>query len=97
VSARDPEPCDGLTGEHTGPVRFYRTGWKCNTHSAWGEAGLPEPKPGPGLPSDLPLSPISASRIHDERAIATGKRRSSPHAYRAAQAAETNRKEKPST
>jgi hypothetical protein len=32
-------------------------------------------------------SPLSDSRIHDQRAIASGKRRSSPTTYRAAQAA----------
>jgi hypothetical protein len=32
-------------------------------------------------------SPLSDSRVHDARAIASGKRRSSPNAYRAAQAA----------
>lgn len=43
MSARATEPCDGLTGAHAGPVRFYRTGWKCNAHSPWAEAGQPEP------------------------------------------------------
>ncbi|UUU21684.1 hypothetical protein [Streptomyces sp. DSM 40750] len=96
MSARDPEPCDGLTGDHTGPVRFYRTGWKCNTHSPWAEAGLDEPQPGYGHPSALPLSPLAASSVFDEKAIASGRRRSSPHTYRAAQAAVNHRKE-PST
>lgn len=89
MSARDPEPCDGLTGEHEGPVRFYRTGWKCNAHSAWAEAGQDEPKPGPGMPAGAwtTPSPISDSAVFDDRAIASGKRRSNPQAYRAAQAA----------
>jgi hypothetical protein len=88
MSARDPEPCDGLTGEHTGPERFYRTGWKCPAHSPWAEAGLPEPRPGYGRPpTSLPPSPLAASAVFDDRAIASGKRRSSPEAYRAAQAA----------
>ena len=89
MSARSPEPCDGLTGEHAGPVRFYRTGWKCPAHSPWAEAGQPEPQPGPGLPAGAwtTPSPISDSRVHDARAIASGKRRSSPEAYRAAQEA----------
>jgi hypothetical protein len=38
-------------------------------------------------------SPISDSRVHDARAIASGKRRSSPEAYRAAQAAVGHRPE----
>ncbi|WP_060886213.1 hypothetical protein [Streptomyces caniscabiei] len=95
MSARDPEPCD-IPAEHEGPVRFYRTGWRCNAHSPWAEAGLPEPQPGYGQPGELPLSLLTASHVHDERAIASGKRRSAPHTYRAAQAAVNNRKE-PST
>lgn len=88
MSARDPEPCDGVNGEHTGTVRFYRTGWKCPAHSPWAEAGLPEPLPGPGLPHGARIpAPMSASALIDDRAIASGKRRSSPEAYRAAQAA----------
>lgn len=85
-SARVPEPCDGLTGDHDGPVRFYRTGWKCNTHSPWAEAGQDEPKPGYGqTPKSLPPSPLAASAVFDNQAIAKSKRRSSPEAYRAAQ------------
>jgi hypothetical protein len=89
MSARASKPCDGMTGEHTGPVRFYRTGWKCNAHSPWAEQGLPEPQPGPGTPAGAwtTPSPLSDSRVHDARAIASGKRRSNPQAYRAAQAA----------
>jgi hypothetical protein len=88
MSARIPEPCDGLTGEHTGPVRFFLTGWKCPAHSPWAEAGLPEPMPGPGLPHGARIpAPLSASALIDDRAAASGKRRSSPEAYRAAQAA----------
>jgi hypothetical protein len=89
VSARTPEPCEGIRGDHVGPVRFYRTGWRCNTHSPWAEAGQPEPKPSAGpLPGAWTTpSPISDSRVHDARAIASGKRRSNPQTYRAAQAA----------
>ncbi|MFE9448356.1 hypothetical protein [Streptomyces sp. NPDC006739] len=89
MSARVPEPCGGLTGAHDGPVRFYRTGWKCNAHSPWAEAGQDEPQPGPGMPAAAwtTPSPQSASAVFDNRAIASGKRRSSPAAYRAARAA----------
>lgn len=94
MSARDPEPCDGQTGEHTGPVRFYLTGWKCPAHSPWALAGLPEPQPGYGRPAhELPQSPLATSAVFDEKAVASGKRRSTPHTYRAAQAAENHRKE----
>ncbi|MCX5522251.1 hypothetical protein OG342_05130 [Streptomyces bobili] len=95
MSARVPEPCDGLTGDHDGRVRFYLTGWKCDIHAPWALAGLAEPTPGPGLPAAAwtTPSPLSDSRVHDARAIASGKRRSNPAAYRAAQAA--TRKDQP--
>ena len=32
MSARTPEPCDVPRGEHEGPVRFYRVGWRCQVH-----------------------------------------------------------------
>jgi hypothetical protein len=87
MSSRIPEPCDATRGPHGGEVRFYITGWKCDAHAPWALAGLRRPEPRPGLPADLPLSPISDSRVHDARAIASGKRRSNPAAYRAAQSA----------
>lgn len=68
-------------------ARLYPCGWRCDRHTPNAIRGLPEAPPGPGSPADLPLSPISDSRVHDARAIASGKRRSSPQAYRAAQAA----------
>ncbi|WP_128378507.1 hypothetical protein [Streptomyces cavernae] len=60
--------------------------------------GLPEPQPGPGWPARAwtTPSPINDSRVHDQRAIASGKRRSRPHTYRAAQAATSPRREDPS-
>ncbi|WP_262038630.1 hypothetical protein [Streptomyces sp. Isolate_219] len=83
-----PRPCESL-GEHVGHVRPYASGWRCSAHSPWALAGQPEPQPGPGWLSDAwsTPSPQSASRVHDAQAIASGKRRSSPTAYRAAQAA----------
>lgn len=94
MTAREPQPCE-IPGEHQGRVRFYITGWRCSTHSPWAAKGLPEPKPGPGIPPGAwtTPSPISDSRVHDARAIASGKRRSSPQAYRAAQAAVGHRPE----
>lgn len=68
-------------------VHLYLTGLCCPAHTPNALKGLPEAPPGPGLPAGLPLSPISGSRVHDARAIASGKRRSSPQAYRSAQAA----------
>jgi hypothetical protein len=84
----DPRPCEAV-GEHTGQVRPYPCGRRCSAHAPWALAGQPEPQPGPGWPSDAwsTPSPQSSSRVHDARAIASGKRRSSPTTYRAAQAA----------
>ncbi|MFG2400726.1 hypothetical protein [Streptomyces lydicus] len=81
-------PC-GALGEHTGPIRPYACGRRCSAHAPWALAGPPEPQPGPGWPADAwdTPSPQSASRVHDAQAIASGKRRSNPAAYRAAQAA----------
>jgi hypothetical protein len=68
-------------------VRFYLTGWCCPDHTPRALQGLDEIEPGTGIPpGDLPLSPISASRVHDTRAVASGKRRSTPAAYQAAKA-----------
>lgn len=88
MSSRTPQPCE-IPGEHTGRVRLYITGWRCSTHSPWAEKNLPEPQPGPGLPAGAwsTPSPISDSRVADARAVASGKRRSHPAAFRAAQAA----------
>lgn len=87
--SRAPQPCEIPAAEHEGRVRLYAAGWRCSAHSPWAEKGLPEPQPGPGLPAGAwsTPSPISDSRVHDARAIASGKRRSNPAAYRAAQAA----------
>jgi hypothetical protein len=76
-------------------VRPYRTGPRCPLHTPAALAGRPEPQPGPGWPEGAwsTPSPLSASRVHDDRAIASGKRRSSPEAYRAAQAAVNHRTE----
>jgi hypothetical protein len=76
-------------------VRFYLTGWCCPLHTPRALQGLDEIEPGPGLPAGAwsTPSPISDSRVHDTRAIASGKRRSTPTAYRAAQAAVDHRKD----
>lgn len=94
MSSSEPEPCDVPNGDHEGRLRFYANGWKCDTHSPWADRGMAEPQPGYGAsPRDLPPSPIADSAVFDQHAIASGKRRSSPQAYRAAQAATANRKE----
>jgi hypothetical protein len=46
--SRTPQPCDVPTGEHsTAPARLYPCGWRCDRHSPWARAGLPEPSPRP--------------------------------------------------
>lgn len=77
-------------GSHCGrPGRPYAVGPRCPEHTPAAQAGRPEPQPGPGYtPQRLP-TPQSASALADARAIASGKRRSSPTQYRLAQAATT--------
>lgn len=89
MSAGTPGPCDVPADGHNGDVRFYVNGWKCDTHSPWAMKALPKPQPGPGAPAGAwtTPSPINDSRVHDARAVASGKRRSTPQTYRAAQAA----------
>ncbi|GAB2731529.1 hypothetical protein [Streptomyces bullii] len=73
----------------TDDVREYLTGLRCPAHTPNALKGLPEVPPGPGMPASAwtTPSPLNDSRVHDARAIASGKRRSNPQAYRAAQAA----------
>lgn len=78
-------------------VRPYLTGLCCPAHTPNALRGLPEPPPGPGLPAAAwaTPSPISDSRVTDDRAVASGKRRSNPAAYRAAQSAVAVQKGRP--
>jgi hypothetical protein len=75
-------------------VRFYVTGHCCPLHTPSALAGKPEPQPGPGWPAGAWTTPTpnAMAALIDERAIASGRRRSSPQAYRAAQAAVAERK-----
>lgn len=70
-------------------VRPYLTGPRCPAHTPNALRGLPEVPAGPGMPAAAwsTPSPLSDSAVFDARAIASGKRRSNPQAYRAAQAA----------
>jgi hypothetical protein len=79
----------------TDDVRPYLTGMCCPAHTPAALAGRPEPQPGPGLPAGAwtTPSPQSASAVFDDRAIASGRRRSNPQAYKAAQAAVDHRKD----
>lgn len=76
-------------------ARLYPNGWWCALHSPRALLGLPEFPPGPGWPAGEGTRPslISESHVHDDRAIASGKRRATPAAYRAAQAAVDHRTE----
>ena len=78
------------------PTRAYLPGPRCQSHTPAAVAGRPEARPDPaatmtglreaaGLPATPPPLPQSASRVVDDRAVASGKRRSSPAAYREAQ------------
>ncbi|MGV9271484.1 hypothetical protein ACWDRR_43360 [Kitasatospora sp. NPDC003701] len=75
-------------GGHCGrPARPYACGPRCPAHTPAALAGRPEPTPGPGYtPQRLP-TPQSASALVDARAVAAGKRRSTPQTYRLARAA----------
>jgi hypothetical protein len=75
-------------------VRLHLTGLCCPLHTPNALKGLPEAPPGPGWPAAAwtTLSPLSASALLDERAVASGRRRSSPHVYAAAKGAEAERK-----
>jgi hypothetical protein len=87
----------GAEGRYCGAsgARRYVNSVACPAHTPNALKGLPEVPPGPGLPSGAwsTPSPLADSRVHDARAIASGKRRSNPNAYRAAQAAVDHRKE----
>ncbi|MGW2937641.1 hypothetical protein ACWDA7_38855 [Streptomyces sp. NPDC001156] len=76
-------------------VREYLSGLCCPLHTPAALRGLPEPEPGPGMPAGAwtTPSPLSDSRVHDARAVASGKRRANPREYRAAQAAVGQRPE----
>lgn len=73
----------------TDDVRAFLVGPRCPAHTPRALQGLDEIPPGPGLPAGAwsTPSPQSASAVFDNRAIASGKRRSSPEAYRTARAA----------
>lgn len=83
---------DGPAGRYchaTDNVRQYLTGPRCPRHTPARLAGRPEAPDGPGWPAGAwtAPSPLGTSALLDNRAKASGKRRSSPHEYRAAQAA----------
>ena len=80
--------CDHRDGSSicgTEGARAYLPGMRCPAHTPAALAGHPEPgRTATSLPKMAPL-PQSASRVNDDRAIASGKRRSTPERYREAQ------------
>lgn len=77
MSARVPEPCDGVGGEHSGPVRFYRTGWQCQAHAPRTVLVDFLPKPPPHFKPPK-LTPAQLDELHqrvadgeDLKALAT--------------------------
>jgi hypothetical protein len=78
-----------------GGVRHYLTGHRCPAHTPAAEHGRPEPVE--GYPDPFPGAQAYVFRrtdtqLIDDRAIASGRRRSTVHAYAAARAAEEIRK-----
>ncbi|MGW0577322.1 hypothetical protein ACWD25_15395 [Streptomyces sp. NPDC002920] len=59
MSARVPEPCDGVRGKHVGPVRFFLTGWKCRAHA-------PKPQPSGGAVDEHGAAAAAATARHPE-------------------------------
>lgn len=85
----------------TDRVRLYLPGPRCPEHTPAAIAGRAEPPSNPPESSwwvrpdgsTIPPSPIATSRLLDDRAVASGKRRSSPDRYAAARAAEQDRRD----
>lgn len=91
-------PCDHYTqtSGHCGTptTRRYLTGWRCPTHTPAKLAGHPETRPDPartlyGLRAAAGATPggytPAGQTLVDQRAVASGKRRSTPQDFRAAQ------------
>ncbi|AEI11838.1 hypothetical protein [Cellulomonas gilvus] len=83
---------------------FYPSGWWCDEHSPWGRRGLTSSDPNrvPGQPCELQrlraargTTPTSysppTSTVIDDRAIASGKRRSTTATFQAVKAAQDHR------
>lgn len=81
--------------DHAGEVHLYLAGLLCDAHAPWALAGHPRPAP----PADSTLAALRARRgitatahqlprstVVDDRAIASGKRRSTNALYQAARA-----------
>lgn len=78
--------------------RAYLPGPRCPEHTPAALAGRPETIPDPARTLDgiraakgLTFHQLPAATVIDEKAIASGKRRSNPRAYRDARNAQDNR------
>lgn len=78
------------------PTRHYLVGHRCVDHTPARQAGHPEPpETDPALRWKANVPALqSVSRVVDDRAIASGRRRSSPAAYADARRAEQARKDR---
>lgn len=91
MTAAHPAPCGHVTaipalGAITcgsAQVRFYVIGWRCITHSPAVRSGriVPEPPPAYFTVKQIQRPPLSSTALNDNRAIASGKRRSTPARY----------------
>lgn len=86
------------------PARHYLTGWCCTNHTPARQNGRNNPPtPDPALTLDGLRKAAGITwtfratdtALNDDRAVASGRRRSTPQQYRAARAAEQARKSKP--
>jgi hypothetical protein len=100
-----PRPCEhftagaGVCGAPT--TRRYLSGWNCPRHTPAALRDRPEVVPDPAATLDglwraagktgpRPPAPLGTSTLNDDRAIRSGKRRSSPARYREAQSRKKN-------
>jgi hypothetical protein len=93
-----PAVCSLRREECVPGARLFACGWRCARHTPAAMEGRCEPPPGPGWPAGAwaTPSPQAASSLTDEKAVASGKRRSSAAGYRSAQA-EAARRSRPSS
>jgi hypothetical protein len=82
------------------PSRLYQTGDCCPLHTPAAVAGRPETYADPELTAEALYEKrgikhgflANDSSLIDDRAVASGRRRSNPHTWKAARAAEEERK-----
>ena len=103
AAARRCKPCN-VPACRADDTHLYPSGWWCDEHAPWARRGLTRSDPNqvPGEPCELTrlrsargLTPSShtpqTSTVVDDRAIASGKRRSTTATYQAVKAAQEHR------